>query len=67
MAPFFDTDESARPYFSRLRSLKDFLQKNLPGSDWDQLSMGMSGDFKVAIEEGATIVRIGTAILGQRP
>jgi hypothetical protein len=67
IAPFFDEDEYARPYFSRLRSLKDFLKLNLPGSDWDQLSMGMSGDFKVAIEEGATIVRIGTAILGHRP
>lgn len=67
MAPFYDQPEPARPYFQRLKQLQEFLQRQLPGDTWRELSMGMSGDFEVAIEEGATIVRIGTAILGARP
>jgi hypothetical protein len=67
MAPFFDDPEPARPYFRKLRRLQEYLQKNLPEGAWTELSMGMSGDFTVAIEEGATLVRIGTAILGERP
>jgi hypothetical protein len=67
MAPFFSQAEEARPFFKRLRKLQAFLSKNLPGTNWHELSMGMSGDFRVAIQEGATWVRIGTAILGPRP
>lgn len=66
MAPFFPDAEEARPYFIRLRNLRDFLRAKYPQSSWDELSMGMSGDFEVAIQESATIVRIGTAILGER-
>ena len=67
MAPFFDEPESARPYFRRLRRLQEFLFHRLPQARWDELSMGMSGDFTTAIQEGATIVRVGTAIMGPRP
>jgi PLP dependent protein len=67
MAPFFDEPELARPYFRRLRRLQEFLSYRLPQARWEELSMGMSGDFTVAIQEGATIVRIGTAIMGPRP
>lgn len=67
MAPYFDEPEPARPYFSRLRRLQAFFSRRLPQVRWDELSMGMSGDFTVAIQEGATILRIGTAILGPRP
>ncbi len=58
--------EQARPYFQRLRKLRDFLAARFPQARWDELSMGMSADFEVAIEEGATMVRVGTAILGPR-
>jgi pyridoxal phosphate enzyme (YggS family) len=67
MPPFFDDPETARPYFRRLRRLQEFLARRLPQADWNELSMGMSADFEVAIEEGATIVRVGTAIMGVRP
>lgn len=67
MAPFFTEAEPARPYFKRLRRLRDFLARRLPQASWDELSMGMSGDFPVAVQEGATIVRVGTAIMGERP
>ena len=60
LPPFFDDPEATRPYFRRLRETRDEI---LPGG---QLSMGMSHDFEVAIEEGATIVRVGTAIFGER-
>ena len=63
--PYTDDPEQARPYFRRLRELRDHLrQKN--GLDLPTLSMGMSHDFEVAIEEGATEVRIGTALFGER-
>ena len=61
LPPYFDDPESTRPFFIRLRELRDKL---LPK---DALSMGMSNDFEVAIEEGATHVRVGTAIFGKRP
>jgi pyridoxal phosphate enzyme (YggS family) len=64
MPPFFDNPEMVRPYFRKLRELRDRLQERFP--KLRELSMGMSGDFDVAIEEGATIVRIGTAIFGPR-
>lgn len=66
MAPYAEEPEEARPYFRRLRELAQFLEKQLPHINFEQLSMGMSGDFPVAIEEGATILRIGTAIMGRR-
>jgi pyridoxal phosphate enzyme (YggS family) len=66
MPPFFNNPEKARPYFTALRNLRDQIQKTLPGVALDELSMGMTGDFEVAIEEGATFVRIGTAIFGER-
>lgn len=64
--PYFEDPEMARPYFQRLRNLQEFLCKRFPDMDWSELSMGMSSDFEVAIQEGATIVRIGTAIMGPR-
>jgi PLP dependent protein len=65
MPPFFDAPERARPFFSALRKLRDRIQEEIPVPA-QELSMGMSGDFEVAIKEGATLVRIGTAIFGAR-
>jgi pyridoxal phosphate enzyme (YggS family) len=65
--PFTDDPEGARPYFRKLRELSDTIAaRKLPAVAMDQLSMGMSHDFEVAIEEGSTCVRVGTAIFGQR-
>jgi pyridoxal phosphate enzyme (YggS family) len=64
--PFFDDTEATRPYFRRLRELRDSLAGGAPPPMLADLSMGMSHDYEVAIEEGATIVRIGTAIFGDR-
>lgn len=64
MPPYFEDAEKARPYFKRLREIRDEAEKK--GFRLPELSMGMSGDFEVAIEEGATMVRIGTAIFGER-
>ena len=66
MPPFFNNPEKARPYFTALRVLRDQIQKVFPGVVLNELSMGMTVDFEVAIEEGATLVRIGTAIFGER-
>lgn len=67
MPPFFDQPEKARPYFSGLRRLSEEIrQHNINGVSMDLLSMGMTGDFEVAIQEGATHIRIGTAIFGAR-
>ncbi len=63
--PFLPDPEQIRPYFRRLRTLRDKLRDE--GFALDELSMGMTHDFEVAIEEGATLVRIGTAIFGPRP
>ena len=63
--PFAPVPEKARPYFQKLRELKLQCEKIL-GAPLPHLSMGMSGDFEVAIEEGATIVRVGTALFGER-
>jgi pyridoxal phosphate enzyme (YggS family) len=65
MAPWTDRPETARPVFAGLRELQVFLAARIPGR-WGELSMGMTDDFEVAIEEGATIVRIGRAIFGER-
>jgi hypothetical protein len=67
MPPYFDNPEDARPFFKRLRKLQDFLALRIPHAEWVELSMGMSGDYLVAVQEGATWVRIGQAILGPRP
>jgi len=67
LPPFFDNPEDVRPYFRRLRELAARIEaRNLPGVSMRELSMGMSHDFEVAIEEGATIVRVGTALFGAR-
>lgn len=67
MPPYFNSPERARPYFSVLRKLRDNIrQENIPNVSMEELSMGMTGDYEVAIEEGATLVRIGTAIFGSR-
>jgi PLP dependent protein len=66
--PFTDDPEGARPYFRVLRDLRDQIAaRKLPAIQMDVLSMGMSHDFEVAIEEGSTCVRVGTAIFGTRP
>ena len=69
--PFYNEPENVRPYFSALRDLRDqiikqVIKQNIPNISMDELSMGMTGDFEAAIEEGATLVRIGTAIFGER-
>jgi PLP dependent protein len=65
--PYFEDPEKSRPYFSRLRELAKVIHSaGLPGVRMDELSMGMSHDFEVAVEEGATLVRVGTAIFGSR-
>ncbi|HVM92233.1 MAG TPA: YggS family pyridoxal phosphate-dependent enzyme [Terriglobales bacterium] len=65
--PYTDDPEGARPYFRQLREIRDKVAaRHLPGVSMDVLSMGMSHDFEVAIEEGSTRVRVGTAIFGSR-
>ncbi|MRR06505.1 MAG: YggS family pyridoxal phosphate-dependent enzyme [Deltaproteobacteria bacterium] len=67
MPPFFDEPERVRPYFRELKRLAELLaSEQIPGVTMEELSMGMSGDFEVAIEEGATLVRVGSAIFGER-
>lgn len=67
MPPYFNAPQRVRPFFKALRKLRDRIKKSqLPAVSLDELSMGMTGDFEVAIEEGATLVRIGTAIFGER-
>ena len=66
--PFTEDPEGARPYFRKLRELRNSIDaRKLPGISMDVLSMGMSHDFEVAIEEDSTCVRVGTAIFGERP
>ncbi len=67
VAPLVPDPELARPFFRALRALRDRLVAENPGVELPELSMGMTGDYPVAIEEGATIVRIGRAIFGERP
>lgn len=67
LPPYFNAPDKVRPYFRALRELRDRIQAEaLPGVSMDELSMGMTGDFEAAIQEGATLVRIGTAIFGER-
>jgi pyridoxal phosphate enzyme (YggS family) len=68
LPPLFEDPEQVRPYFRKLYDLsRRIAAEQIPGVEMRELSMGMSGDFEAAIEEGATLVRIGTAIFGARP
>jgi len=66
LAPFVDDPQTVRPVFASLRALRDALAEQFPAVAWRHLSMGMSDDFEVAVEEGATMVRIGRALFGER-
>lgn len=67
VAPFTENPEDNRPYFRNLRQLAvDIARKNIDNVTMNELSMGMTGDYEVAIEEGATMVRVGTGIFGTR-
>ncbi len=67
MPPFFDDPEEARAYFKNLKQISKKIELlNLPNTTMIHLSMGMSNDFTVAVEEGSTLVRVGTAIFGVR-
>lgn len=67
MAPFVDDEKEIRKVFSKLKKLSvEISNLNLPNVEMDTLSMGMSHDYKIAIEEGTTIIRVGTSIFGQR-
>jgi pyridoxal phosphate enzyme (YggS family) len=67
MPPYFYQPEKVKPFFAALRELRDRIKAQAPANvSLEELSMGMTGDFEVAIEEGATLVRIGTAIFGER-
>jgi len=66
MPPYTIQPEEARQYYQKLSRLQIYLRNHIPVIDWNELSMGMSGDYQVAVEEGATWVRIGQAILGAR-
>jgi hypothetical protein len=67
MSPFFDDPEAARPFFAELKRLSQRIEAEaIPGVEMRELSMGMSGDFEAAIQEGATLVRVGTSIFGAR-
>lgn len=66
MPPYSPNPDDIRPYFVKLRQFSEYLRRCFPKYKWEELSMGMSGDYEVAIEEGATLVRIGQAILGPR-
>ena len=67
MPPFFDDPEAARPFFAELKRLSQQIDRErIPGVAMAELSMGMSGDFEAAIQEGATLVRVGTSIFGAR-
>lgn len=65
--PFFDAPDKVQPFFKDLCNLRDRIRKeNIPDIQMDELSMGMTGDFEAAIQEGATFIRVGTAIFGKR-
>ena len=67
VAPLVHDPEEVRPVFRELRLLRDRLREDIPAGTWTQISMGMTDDYAIAIEEGATLVRVGRAIFGQRP
>jgi uncharacterized pyridoxal phosphate-containing UPF0001 family protein len=65
--PYFENPDDVRPYFRKLREMRDkLLSQNAFANGEGELSMGMSHDFEIAVEEGATVVRVGTAIFGAR-
>jgi pyridoxal phosphate enzyme (YggS family) len=64
--PYSENPDDSRPHFRQLRLVQAGLRQAFPALDWDELSMGMSADFEAAVEEGATLVRVGSAILGAR-
>src|ERR1700694_849162 len=66
VAPIVENPELARPVFANLRALSGALAADFPAARWDTLSMGMTDDYPVAIEEGATMIRVGRAIFGAR-
>ena len=67
IAPYTDNPETNRKYFAKMKKLSvDIREKNIDNVNMNVLSMGMSGDYQVAIEEGATMVRVGTSIFGER-
>ena len=66
MPPLGEMAEASRPYFQRLHRLQEFLAVRFPQASWRELSMGTSLDYEVAVQEGATLVRVGTAIVGPR-
>jgi pyridoxal phosphate enzyme (YggS family) len=67
MPPYFNAPKKVRPFFTALRQLRNQIKnENIPNISMEELSMGMTGDFEAAIEEGATMVRVGTAIFGER-
>jgi pyridoxal phosphate enzyme (YggS family) len=66
LAPYTAEPETVRPIFQRTRLLREVLKERFPALGWPQLSMGMSADYEVAVEEGATMVRVGTALFGPR-
>lgn len=66
MPPMFSDPEKTRPFYQRLRRLQGYLRNHLPGICWDTLSIGTSFDYVIAIEEGATMVRLGTTLFGSR-
>jgi len=67
MPPLTDNPEDSRPFFRQLRLLMEFLSGHFPQAAWDELSMGTSSDYEIAVQEGATLVRVGQAVLGPRP
>ncbi len=66
MAPIAEDPENVRPVFASLRGLRDLLREKFPHLAFCHLSMGMTADYQVAVEEGATLVRVGRAIFGSR-
>ncbi|MBN1305335.1 MAG: YggS family pyridoxal phosphate-dependent enzyme [Anaerolineales bacterium] len=66
MPPIFADPELSRPFFKKARKLMVFFAENIPVIEWNELSMGTSGDFEVAVQEGATLVRVGQSIVGPR-
>ncbi len=66
MPPLGETAEFSRPFFQKLKRLQEYLASQFPHTDFTELSMGTSGDYEVAVQEGATLVRVGTAIVGAR-
>jgi pyridoxal phosphate enzyme (YggS family) len=66
IAPYFDDQKKARPYFAKAKKLFEDSRRSMSGPDYKWLSMGMSHDFEAAVEEGSNMVRIGTAIFGER-